>query len=48
MNSSRSQGSEVRSQKLTKEQRAAVKSLVEDSGYTRAEAIAIVLAGGLE
>jgi hypothetical protein len=44
----RSQKSGVRSQKLTKEQRRAVKSLIEDSGYTRAEAIAIVLAGGLE
>ena len=31
--------------KLTKEQRKQVKSLVEDSGYTRAEAIALVLAG---
>ena len=33
---------------LTKEQRAIVKSLIEDSGYTRADAIQIVLAGGLE
>lgn len=33
---------------LTKEQRIVVKSLIEDSGYTRAEAIQIVLAGGLE
>ena len=33
--------------KLTKEQRAEVKSLVEDSGYTRADATKIVLAGGI-
>jgi hypothetical protein len=33
--------------KLTKEQKAEVKSLVEDSGYTRADAIKIVLAGGI-
>lgn len=32
--------------KLTAEQKKAVKSLVEDSGYTRAEARALVLAGG--
>lgn len=32
--------------KLTKEQRRQVKTLMEDSGYTRAEAIAIVLEGG--
>jgi len=34
--------------KLTSEQRREVRSLVEDSGYTRADAIRIVLAGGLE
>ncbi len=34
--------------KLTKAERAYVKSLIEDSGYTRAEAIDIVRAGGLE
>jgi hypothetical protein len=34
--------------KLTKVQRAAVKSLIEDSGYTRAEAVAWVLAFGTE
>ena len=33
--------------KLTPKQRAEVKSLVEDSGYSRAEAIQIVLAGGI-
>ena len=32
--------------KLTKQQRQEIKSLVEDIGYTRAEAIAIVLSGG--
>lgn len=31
--------------KLTADQRAQVKSLILDSGYTRAEAIALVLAG---
>jgi hypothetical protein len=32
--------------KLTAEQRAAILSLMEDSGYTRREARALVLAGG--
>lgn len=31
--------------KLTAEQRRAVRSLMEDGGYTRAEAVAMVLAG---
>jgi len=33
--------------KLTPEQRAAIKSLIEDSGYSPAEARALVLAGGM-
>ena len=33
---------------LTKAQRVVVKSLIEDSGYTRKDAAQIVLAGGLE
>jgi len=32
---------------LTKAQKLEVKSLVEDSGYRRSEAIKIVLAGGI-
>ena len=35
--------SRARSPKLNAEQRAAVRSLVEDGGYTRAEAVAWVL-----
>ena len=33
--------------RLTPEQRAEVRSLVEDSGYSRADAVKIVLAGGI-
>lgn len=32
--------------KLTKEQRAEVKSLIDDSGYSRSDAVKLVLAGG--
>lgn len=41
------QTSNARSQRLTREQSREVRSLVEDSGYSRADAVAIVRAGGL-
>lgn len=34
--------------KLTKQEAAAVRSLIEDSGYSPADARKIVLAGGIE